>query len=69
VKKMRQVYSGAWSVIAWLGQEYDKSDKAFDLLQQLASLAAESHTLGFGQLHLDTELFDGSSFYVAAIAS
>jgi hypothetical protein len=63
VKKMREVYSGAWSVIAWLGQEYDKSDKAFDLLQQLASLAAESRTLGFGQLHLDTELFDGSSFY------
>jgi Heterokaryon incompatibility protein (HET) len=36
VRKMREIYGKAWTVIAWLGEEAYQSDKAFQLLQKLS---------------------------------
>lgn len=41
VNKMRDIYGGAWRVIAWLGEERDNSDQALTLVQTLADLKPE----------------------------
>jgi hypothetical protein len=33
---MREIYGKAWAVVAWLGEERDHSDKAFQLVQCLS---------------------------------
>jgi hypothetical protein len=38
VSKMRDIYGGAWTVIAWLGEERDNSDQALELVQTLSDL-------------------------------
>ncbi|KUJ10846.1 HET-domain-containing protein [Mollisia scopiformis] len=38
VGKMREIYGGAWTVIAWLGEEQDDSDEAFKLVQTLSEV-------------------------------
>ncbi|KAK3368799.1 heterokaryon incompatibility protein-domain-containing protein [Podospora didyma] len=47
VSRMREIYSGAWAVKAWLGSSYDESDEGFHLLRRLAGLSEEDQaTLG-----------------------
>jgi len=36
IGKMRQIYGGAWKVIAWLGEEHDNCSKAFQLIRTLS---------------------------------
>jgi len=36
VRKMRDIYGKAWTVIAWLGEEGEQSDKAIQLVQSLS---------------------------------
>jgi hypothetical protein len=47
VKKMREIYCGAWGVISWLGKNNGPADvkDAFDLLQTLASLPEDQQDL------------------------
>lgn len=41
VNKMREIYGGAWTVIAWLGEEQDNSDAAIRLVQSLSDTNPE----------------------------
>ncbi|CZR69106.1 uncharacterized protein PAC_19007 [Phialocephala subalpina] len=41
VSKMREIYGGAWTVMAWLGEEQDNSDKAIRLVQSLSDTDPE----------------------------
>ncbi|RYP92168.1 hypothetical protein DL770_001675 [Monosporascus sp. CRB-9-2] len=38
ISKMREIYNGAWAVIAWLGEGDEDSDLAFDLLRQFSTM-------------------------------
>ncbi|KAH8896064.1 HET-domain-containing protein [Thozetella sp. PMI_491] len=62
VAKMRDIYSNALSVVAWLGKAHDYSDEAFDLLERLAGLAEASKTAPFGEFGLPSGLFFGYYF-------
>ncbi len=44
VSKMREIYSRAWSVIAWLGCEKDDSAKAIAFMDKLADYSRQSTT-------------------------
>ncbi len=63
IGKMRFIYSGAWNVIAWLGEERNASNAAFDLLEQFASVTAQSEQQRFGEFQLPSGLFFGHYFY------
>ncbi len=63
IVKMREIYSGAWSVVAWLGEEYDYSNEAFDLLERLATLVEASKVAAFGEFGIPSGLFFGHYFY------
>lgn len=41
VRLMGQIYSGATSVAIWIGQEYEESDSAIELLQKVDSKEVE----------------------------
>ncbi|KAK4118110.1 HET-domain-containing protein [Parathielavia appendiculata] len=41
VSKMREVYNGSWSVVAWLGEGDEDADLAFDLLRHFSTMAPE----------------------------
>lgn len=36
VRRMREIYGNSQTVIAWLGEEYDQSHKAIELVRELA---------------------------------
>lgn len=42
VNKMRELYSEAWSVVIWLGEESEDSEKAINLLETLSRLSDHS---------------------------
>lgn len=63
VSKMRDIYSHAWAVIAWLGEERNYSHDAFNLLQRFADMTEESSLQAFGELRLPTILLFGKCFY------
>jgi len=62
VARMRDIYSGAYGVIAWLGEEGEYSGDAFDLLERFAAMAGESRAKKFGDLALPTSFFFGNGF-------
>ncbi|TVY16139.1 Heterokaryon incompatibility protein 6, OR allele [Lachnellula arida] len=39
VRRMREIYGTAWTVVAWLGEECDQSHKAIQLVQDLAGFS------------------------------
>jgi hypothetical protein len=41
VRKMRNIYGNAWTVIAWLGEEENESEKAINLIDDLSSVGRE----------------------------
>ena len=63
VSKMRDIYSRAWAVVAWLGEERNYSHDAFNLLQRFADMTEESSLQAFGELRLPTILLFGKCFY------
>jgi hypothetical protein len=63
VSKMRDIYSRAWAVVAWLGEERDYSHDAFNLVQRFADMAEESSLQAFGELKLPSILFLGKCFF------
>jgi len=63
ISKMREIYSGAWAVIAWLGDEYDDSDKALDLLQQFAKMNEERQKELAGQIARRPDSLGKRSFF------
>ncbi|CAG8976389.1 hypothetical protein HYALB_00012536 [Hymenoscyphus albidus] len=42
VQKMRHIYSFSRAVVAWVGEEYDESEKALDLVEMLAGVYEDS---------------------------
>ena len=62
IKKMRQIYSSALSVVAWLGEAGDESDKAFDLLSGLAKFSNDTEQL-LELLRGDPEYFGRACFF------
>ncbi|TPX08072.1 uncharacterized protein E0L32_010272 [Thyridium curvatum] len=62
VARMRDIYSGAWGVVAWLGEAGGYSDDALDLLETFAGMAEESQQRPFGQLRLPSSFFFGNRF-------
>jgi len=62
VARMRDIYSGAWGVVAWLGEAGDYSGEALDLLETLASMADENKQRPFGELQLPSSFFFGNRF-------
>ncbi|KAF3016483.1 hypothetical protein E8E14_009765 [Neopestalotiopsis sp. 37M] len=64
IKKMRYIYSVAWRVVSWLGEEGNASNSAFDLLEKFADIACAADTPApFGELPLPSGLFFGDYFY------
>jgi hypothetical protein len=76
VQRMRQIYGQAWAVIAWLGEEERESDKAIQLVRQLADhwdheaahnlearLRRNPVSLGDGSWYALNELMDRPYWY------
>ncbi|KAF1999093.1 HET-domain-containing protein [Amniculicola lignicola CBS 123094] len=65
VSKMREIYSGAWSVIAWLGESDKAGDtqKAFHFLRRMASLRPEEQDLA--RIMTEKPSFIEESFFFA----
>ncbi|KAF4457822.1 Heterokaryon incompatibility protein 6, OR allele [Fusarium austroafricanum] len=53
VRKMRDIYCGAWAVVSWLGHNNGRADvrDAFDLLRTLASLPEDEQDLSKLLIH------------------
>jgi len=61
VRKMRDIYGKAWTVIAWLGEENEQSDKAIQLIRELSKSHGESnYDLGALAPQNPCSLVDGS---------
>jgi hypothetical protein len=58
VRKMREIYGKAWTVIAWLGEEASQSDKAFQLLQKLCQF----HNTQRNSFDLATQLSENPGY-------
>ncbi|KAG9232809.1 heterokaryon incompatibility protein-domain-containing protein [Amylocarpus encephaloides] len=56
VRKMRDIYSQAWTVISWLGVEYRESDRAFQLIQALADAGVEAKDDGITGIESEMSL-------------
>ncbi|ETS76121.1 hypothetical protein PFICI_11508 [Pestalotiopsis fici W106-1] len=63
IKKMRYIYSVAWRVVSWLGEDGNASNAAFDLLEKFADIARQVGKPAFGELPLPSGLFFGDYFY------
>lgn len=63
ISKMRQIYGMAWNVIAWLGEERDASNAAFEVLERFAEMAHDSDQRPFGELAIPSMMFFQDYFY------
>jgi len=63
IGKMREIYNGAWAVIAWLGEGDEDSDLAFDLLVQFSTMAPERQKTLANQLPRDLSPRWTKAFY------
>ncbi|KAH7155167.1 heterokaryon incompatibility protein-domain-containing protein [Dactylonectria estremocensis] len=63
VSRMREIYSQAWAVIAWLGPAADDTDQGMHLLCGLARLNNEEKDELSASLETDPTQFGDSAFY------
>lgn len=65
IAKMRDIYSNAWTVIAWLGEERSDSGKAIDLVRALSEASAKQNGQELEARLLENPAYLGSGSWLA----